>query len=100
VIEMAIVLIGIAALIVGAPIVATLVVAVASRREDANWTLDQRARTPLEAVARRIVALDVDSIVWPRSKARVQAEAALRSYWPREAGRTVPEGSDRARVSP
>ncbi len=77
---MAEVLIGIAALIVGAPIVATLVVAVASTREDANWTLDQRARTPLEAAARRIVALDVDSIVWPRSKAQVQAEAAMRRY--------------------
>lgn len=78
---MAVVLIVIAALIVGAPIVATLVVAVASRREDAHWSLDQRARTPLEAGARRIVALDVDSIVWPRSKAQVQAEAAMRSYW-------------------
>jgi hypothetical protein len=81
VIEMAVVLIGIAALIVGAPIVAALVVAVASRREDAHWTLDQPARTPLEAGARRILAFNVDSIEWPRSKAQVQAEAEMRSYW-------------------
>jgi hypothetical protein len=77
-------LIGIAAVIVGAPIVATIIVAVASRREDKYWTLDQPARTQIEATARRIVALDVDSIKWPRSKAQVQAQAAAatRSQWP------------------
>jgi len=76
--------IGIAAVVVSAPIVAAIIVAIASRREDKHWTLDQSARTPLEATARRIVALDVDSIKWPRSKAQVQAEAAAaaRNQWP------------------
>ena len=75
------IVIGIAAVFVSAPIVATIVVAVASRREDRNWSLGRPARSPMDDVARRIVAFDADSIEWPRSKAQVQTEAAQRTYW-------------------
>jgi hypothetical protein len=80
VIEMIAVLIGIAAVIVGSPIAAAVIVAVASSREDRNWSLGRPASRPMDALARRIVAFDADSIDWPRSKAQVQAEAALWAY--------------------
>lgn len=75
---MYLVLICIAALVVSAPIFATLIVAVGSRREDRNWSLDEPPRGRIELTARRIVAFDADSIVWPRSKAQVQADARRR----------------------
>jgi hypothetical protein len=56
---MILVLIGIAALVVSAPIIAAAIVAVASRREDAAWSLggpgpqaDGRPRTPHRGVRR------------------------------------------------
>jgi hypothetical protein len=73
-------LIGLAAVVVSAPMVAAIVVAVASRREDRNWSLGRPASSRTDALARRIVAFDADSIDWPRSKAQVQAEAAIRAY--------------------
>jgi hypothetical protein len=77
--------IGLAAVIVSAPIVAAIVVAVASRREDRAWSLGGPARSQADALARRIVAFDADSIDWPRSKAQAQADAAAaaRAQWPR-----------------
>lgn len=69
----------VAALFVSAPILSALIVAVASRREDRSWSLDQPARSLVESVARRIVAFNADSIVWPRSKEQVQAEADYRT---------------------
>lgn len=75
---MYLVLMCVAALIVSVPIFAALLVAVASRREDRNWSLDQPPRGLIELIGRRIVAFDADSIVWPRSKAQVQAEAYRR----------------------
>lgn len=75
---MYLVLICIAALVVSAPIFATLIVAVGSRREDRNWSLGEPPRGRIELTARRIVAFDADSIVWPRSKAQVQADARRR----------------------
>ena len=70
---------GLAAIAVSAPIAAALIVSAASRREDAHWSLGKPPASPLEAAARRIVAFDVDSIDWPRSKAQVEAEAARRA---------------------
>lgn len=74
------ILVGIAAIIVSAPIVATIVVAVASKREDRKWSLGGPARSQADALARRIVAFDAESIEWPRSKAQLQAEEAIRAY--------------------
>ncbi len=68
----------VAALFVSAPIFAALVVSVASHREDRNWSLDQPPRGLVELIARRIVAFNADSIVWPRSKAQVLAETGYR----------------------
>jgi hypothetical protein len=72
---MIVVLFAAAAMVVSAPIFAALVVSIASRREDENWSLGEPARTRVQAVARRIVAFDADSIDWPQSKARQQAKA-------------------------
>lgn len=71
---MFILILCIAAMAVGAPIVAALTVTVASRREDAKWSLGNPARGPLEAIARRIVAFTADPMDWPRSRARAEAE--------------------------
>jgi hypothetical protein len=67
---------------VSSPMVAALIVSIASRREDANWSLGGPARSSLEEAARRIVAFDNDSIHWPRSKALMQRAAALRRDLP------------------
>jgi hypothetical protein len=75
---MIVVLFGIAAMAVSVPLIAALLVSVASRREDANWTLGAPPASWLEAAARRIVAFNADSVEWPRSKARQQAEALRR----------------------
>jgi len=72
------VLLGISAVVVAMPMMAALIVTIASRREDARWSLGGPARSSLEAAARRIVAFDADSIEWPRSKAQAQAAAARR----------------------
>jgi hypothetical protein len=72
---MELVVICVAALFVSAPISAAFFVSVASRREDRNWSLGQPPRGVIELIARRIVAFDADSIVWPRSKAQVRAKA-------------------------
>jgi hypothetical protein len=82
---MYLVVICVAALVVSAPIFAALIVAVASRREDRNWSLDQPPLGPVELIARRIVAFNADSIVWPRSKAQVLAEADRRRMAPEPA---------------
>jgi hypothetical protein len=74
-----IVVLCIAALAVSSPIFAAFIVSVASRREDARWSLGRPTSHALDRVARRIVAFDADSIDWPRSKAHVQAEQALRA---------------------
>jgi hypothetical protein len=72
----------IAAMAAGSPIAAALVVAVASRREDRNWSLGRPPGRSVEAIARRIVAFDANFITWPRSIARVRAEmASRRLFW-------------------
>ncbi len=67
-----------AAVVVSAPMAAALLVSVASRREDAAWSLGKPPRSWLEAAARRVVAFDADSIDWPRSKAQHLADASAR----------------------
>ncbi len=82
---MFIVVLCIAALAVGSPIFAAFIVSVASIHEDANWSLGRPPSNTLDRIARRIVAFDADSIDWPRSKAQVQAEKALRQLTPEPA---------------
>jgi len=84
----------IAAVAVGSPLAAAFMVALASRREDRNWSLGQPPRSLVEAIARRIVSFDADSIEWPRSKAQVQAELASRRLLP-ESLDTEPESGTR-----
>jgi len=76
------IIVCIAAAAVGSPIVAAAIVTLASHREDKNWSLGQPPHSLVEATARRIVGFDADSIVWPRSKAQVQAELASRRLFP------------------
>jgi hypothetical protein len=76
------IVICIVALAVSSPIFAAFIVSVASRREDANWSVGRPPSNRLDAIARRIVAFDADSIVWPRTKAQVQAEKATRQRMP------------------
>ncbi len=76
---MFIVILCIAALAVSSPIFAAFIVSIASMREDARWSLGRPPSNLLDGIARRIVGFDADSIDWPRSKARVQAEKAQRA---------------------
>jgi hypothetical protein len=72
----------VAAVAAGWPIVAALIVSIASRREDRNWSLGGPPRSLVEATARRIVGFHADSVEWPRSLAHVQAETARRRLLP------------------
>lgn len=91
-----IVVLCIVALAVGSPILAAWIVSVASRREDAHWSLGRPPSSLLDGIARRIVAFDNDSIVWPRSKAHVQAEKAQRALIPETIDRETEAGNRRA----
>jgi hypothetical protein len=75
-------IICIIALAVSSPIFAAFIVSIASMREDANWSVGRPATNRLDGIARRIVAFNADSIIWPRSKAQVQAEKAQRALIP------------------
>ncbi len=63
------VLFVIALVVAGAPIGATVLVSVASRREDRDWTLRGTAPGTTEAAARRIVDFHSEG-VWPWPKSR------------------------------
>jgi hypothetical protein len=56
----------IAAAVVSIPIVMAVLVAVASRREDSQWTLAEPEPAPLQAIARRIVGFHAQGIDWLR----------------------------------
>jgi hypothetical protein len=90
---MLVVMFGVAAIVVSAPIVAALIVSAASRREDASWSLGGPARSRLEALARRIVVVQVDSFDWPRSRARQEAEASQRKLMPETIDTTTEAGA-------
>ncbi len=69
---MIIVLLIIAGAVASAPIVGTILVGVASRREESSWTLGGPATRPLDAAARRV--MDFHSAgEWPQPKGRDQA---------------------------
>jgi hypothetical protein len=54
--------------IVAAPIVSAVIVSLASRREDARWTLSTPVRGRLEAAARRIVGFSFQGDNWPQGR--------------------------------
>jgi hypothetical protein len=65
-----IVLLIVAAVVVGAPLGAAVLVTVASHREDAARTLAGRPPGPFAAAARRLVCLRIGGTAYPRRQAR------------------------------
>ena len=63
---MVVLLILIGAVAFGVPVFATLLVSVASRREDSVWTLGGPPPSLVQAAARRIVAFHGQDIEWPQ----------------------------------
>jgi hypothetical protein len=61
-------LLVIAAGVASAPIVAVVLVAVASKREDAEYSLGDPAAGPVQDAARRILAFHSEDDNWPRPK--------------------------------
>jgi hypothetical protein len=68
------------AVVVTMPIVATVVVSVASRREDKAWSLPDPAESIVQAAARRIVDFHSEAPGWPlpRSYGQVRSGAHAR----------------------
>ncbi len=88
----------IAAFVVGlvvscAPIVAIVLVSVASRREDAEWTLNGSAPPgPARAAARRVVDFHSEELEWPRPKSRILVRTHQRTPdWEPGGGMPEPE---------
>jgi hypothetical protein len=65
-----IVLLVVAAVVVGAPVGAAVLVTVASLREDAAHTLAGRPPGPFAAAARRLLCMSVGGTVYPRRRVR------------------------------
>jgi len=65
-----IILLVVAAVVVGAPLGAAVLVTVASHREDAARTLAGRPPGPFAAAARRLVCLRIGGTAYPRRQAR------------------------------
>ena len=76
----------IAAAVVGLPIVATVVVSIASRREDAAWSLGQPPQGMVQAAARRVLDFSTECPSLQLSKTCSQARPAA------SAPRLVAEG--------
>jgi hypothetical protein len=68
-----IVLLAMAAVVVGAPLGAAVLVTVASHREDAARTLAGRPPGPFAAMARRLLCLRIGGTAYPRRQARGNA---------------------------
>jgi len=87
-----------------APIVAIVLVSVASRREDAEWTLNGGTPPgPVRAAARRVLDFKSEEIEWPRPKSRVPILTHQRTPdweldWDTGAGLPEPELAPRSAV--
>ena len=91
-----IVLLVVAAVVVGAPLGAAVLVTVASHREDAAHTLAGRPPGPIAAAARRLVCLSIGGTAYPRRTA-----GPRRTPFPRgQAGRTPPTPGPEAELPP
>jgi len=93
---MAIILIVAAGIVLSVPIAAALLVALASRREDSAWSLNQPPPGPVTAAARRLVGFHAQAIDWPRPRNRAPvhhpqpADAHARPPWPANTHQPVP----------
>jgi hypothetical protein len=65
-----IVLLVVAAVVVGAPVGAAVLVTVASLREDAAHTLAGRPPGPFAAAARRLLCMRIGGTAYPRRRVR------------------------------
>ncbi len=92
---MSVVLFAALAVICGIPFVAAGIVSVASKREDAAWSLDRPARTPIEAAARRIVDFRTELTRLPVTK----EQALARTRPARADGERVGAGAPSARMT-
>jgi hypothetical protein len=70
---MVVLLIVIGSATVGVPVVATVLVSVASRHEDSAWTLGGPPPSLVQAAARRIVAFHGQDTEWPQPQGLGQA---------------------------
>jgi hypothetical protein len=71
----------VAAVAVSGPVVAAVLVSVASRREDSAWTLGGSATGLARATARRIVGFHAKGIEWPRPEAHCRLESGNTPVW-------------------
>jgi hypothetical protein len=85
----AVIVIVIAGLALCVPLAAAGLVAVASRREDAAWTLNQAPSGPAAAAARKVAGFRARAIDWPCPQSRLPARqpepAPARARSPRPA---------------
>jgi hypothetical protein len=88
-----IVLLAVAAVVVGAPFGAAVLVTVASLREDAARTIAGRPPGPFAAAARRLLCLRIGGTSYPRRQARGTAPTP-------EAGAAYSPGRNRTLTLP
>jgi hypothetical protein len=80
-----IVLLVVAAVVVGAPLGAAVLVTVASHREDAARTLAGRPPGPFAAASRRLLSMSIGGTAYPR-----RAAFSRRTAYPRRQARRAP----------
>ena len=94
---MIIVLIVVVGIAVSVPLVAAGLVAIASRREDSAWSVNEPPSGPVAAAARRVVGFRAEGIDWPRPRNHAPAprpqpaDGRVRSRVPAQTHRPVAE---------
>jgi hypothetical protein len=81
------------AAVVSVPVVAAVLVSVASRREDREWTLAGPAPGPVQLAARRIVAFDSDGMDWLNAAGVRRIRPAAPRYQSGTSRRPSPEAA-------
>jgi hypothetical protein len=87
---MVVAFLSITAVAVGALVIAVVLVSVASRREDAAWSLSQPASGPVHSAARRLLGFHSEDFGWTRPKSRCTARA----------GESTPDGREQCLGDP
>jgi hypothetical protein len=83
------------AAVVSVPVAAAVLVAVASRREDREWTLAGPAHGLVQMAARRIVAFDSEGMDWLTAAGPRRIRPAAAGYRPGTSRRPRPETAAR-----
>ena len=65
-----------AAALTGLPVAAAALVSLASRREEARWSLGRPAQDLLQTAARRVIGFHSDLLTWQKPKSRAQNRRA------------------------